>query len=300
MELITEDTAKRIAILEERIAAQDLMMAQTTSYMNSIQQKLEKSKKELERKNKEIIDSLIYAKRLQQSSLPSPELWEECFTDSFCHLSQSQIIGGDFCFLVKYNEYIIVGVFDCTGHGIPGAMLSMMGTSLLNEIITIKKVRSAGHILKELNQLFKEQFRNRSLGVNDGMDGAVCVIDKKGRLNYAGAKRPLWLLPKSSNFIQVYKPDPVSIGERSLKAAFKETYINLKKGDRFYLFSDGVTDQFGGDKNKKFSRKRLQKLIEDIGDLKMTTQYQILAKNLKSWQGELDQTDDQLMIGIKY
>ena len=288
---------ERVRVLEERIHSQEDMLERTTDYMSNIQQKLAASKKLVVEKNEQITDSLRYAKRLQQSLHPDEERLRQHFSGAFIHLKETDLIGGDLAYSRLTDEGYYIAAIDCTGHGIPGAMLSMMAYSYLDEIILHLNFSNPDDILSKLNEMMYHSLRSKSEDIKDGLDIALCRICKdKKELCFAGARRPLVYIPNDK--IEVFDATRVSIGETP-DASFEQHQIDLAQGQKIYLFSDGMTDQFGGPKNKKFGKKRLLNLLGAIKDLHMTKQYEIITNTLASWQGSHEQTDDQVMIGIK-
>lgn len=292
-----EELIQKVRVLSEQISAQEDMLKRTTDYMSSIQANLRNSKEEIEEKNKEINDSLRYAQRLQLSLKPDYTELLDDFTGFFFHLNQCQLIGGDLIYARRTKDGTYVAAIDCTGHGIPGAMLTMMAFSYLDEIILHQHFREPNEILSVLNRMVVKSLHSRQYDLKDGMDMALCrICPQHKELSFAGAKRPLWIIP--NGHLEIYRGDRISIGEND-KESFTNQRINLKPGDKLYMFSDGITDQFGGPSGKKFGRKRLKKLIEAIKDLNMQKQHEIISNTLESWRGEQIQNDDHLILGIK-
>lgn len=287
---------KKIEVLKEHISSQEDMLNRTTSFMSKIQTKLEESKAALQEKNNEIFDSLRYAERLQTALKPSCSTFQRAFRDSFLYLKQRDIIGGDFSYLAQTETHWYVAAADCTGHGIPGAMLSMMAHSMLNEIILQMKISHVGQILTHLNQMLRNTLHTNENRIKDGLDIGLCKIDKsKTTLHYAGARRPLFHVPNGS--LNIIKGSRVSVGEKP-GAYFEVNEIALNGKDKIYLFSDGIVDQFGGPNNKKFGSKQLRSLIQNVKDLNMRKQAEIIINTHELWRKQTDQTDDILMLGI--
>ncbi len=260
-------------------------------------------KEELELRQNEITDSIRYAKRIQTAILPKAKQIQRDFYDSFVLFMPKDIVSGDFYWYHRIEDKYFVAAVDCTGHGVPGAFMSIIGNYLLNSIIIHNGVYDPAEILKQLNRKIKISLKTdvRSQ-TTDGMDLALAVIDKKyNTLEYAGALRPLFLF-NEGRFIEV-KGDKVpissSISGTSLSAYTKHTF-SFNPGDFFYIFSDGIIDQFGGKKGKKFLTKRFKELLFEINPLTMREQKDIIKKTLDDWRGQNEQVDDVLVIGLRY
>jgi serine phosphatase RsbU (regulator of sigma subunit) len=202
---------------------------------------------------------------------------------------------------MEKNNKLLVAVADCTGHGVPGAFLSMLGIASMNEIVNRSKALLPHKILEELRKvLISSLHQTGKRGeAQDGIEIALCVIDlKKQTLEYSGANRPLYIVRKGS--VEHYRPDrmPIGIYEQDF-VPFTNQSIKLQKGDGIYLFSDGYVDQLGGPLRKTFRVKKFRKLLVEIQDQGMESQKQLLLQNLKDWQGDVEQIDDILVMGIK-
>ena len=262
-----------------------------------------KQKGEIELQNIEITDSINYAKRIQTSILPDINKLAGVFADAFLIFRPRDIVSGDFYWFDKFDEdrYIIVCA-DSTGHGVPGAFMSMIGATLLQDIITRQRISKPSKILKMLDQqIFDTLNQNVELGVsNDGMDMVVCEISVKARhIRFASAMRPVILVLDGESYY--IKGNRSSVGGESVIEKFfddQEYYLN--EGDTIYMFSDGLPDQFGGTDGKKMKIARLKKLIEDVSKLPMTGQKEVISKFYDEWKGEFDQVDDVLLIGVKF
>ena len=267
---------------------------------------------------KEITDSIIYAERIQKAVLPSRQNFSDFLTDYFIYFNPKDVVSGDFYWISKINEYTIFAVADCTGHGVPGAFMSMLGGSFLNEIVRKSEITQANNILdalrtnviEALNQkgTFDDQF--------DGMDISICVINNKTlELEYSGANNPIYIATTvekiSSNekikiiaedgntkFLEL-KPDKMPIGHYVKMHKFSNIKIQLQKDDIIYLFSDGYADQFGGEKGKKFRYKRFKNILFENRNLDMPEQHNLLKSTLVDWQRDFDQIDDIAVMGVK-
>ncbi|MBL7912581.1 MAG: tetratricopeptide repeat protein [Bacteroidia bacterium] len=264
--------------------------------------KIENQKEELQHKNKEITDSINYAKRIQGSVLPSTKLIKTLFPDSFIYFQPKDIVSGDFYWIAQNSNYVYYAVADCTGHGVPGAMMSMLGTSLLNQIVLNSKINSPDDILKELHfhivRTLNENMQQRHS--KDGMDIALIRIDVKNKLvAYSGAGRPLYLI--KNNELVICKADKYSIGGiyDTTEVSYRLHEIKVDTLTQFYMFTDGVPDQFGGPKGKKFMTKQLQELLLETASLPVIEQEQRFKTVFESWQSETEQTDDVTLVSIR-
>ncbi len=263
---------------------------------------LSDQKAEIEEKNLEITDSIRYAKIIQNALLPHPEFIKELFPDSFIFYRPKDIVSGDFYWFAESGQYKYVTAVDATGHGVPGAFISLLGFNLLNTIFKEYKNIGAAEFLNQLNIGFSERmfktFEKEAL--RDSMDLAICRIDKDNKqLEYAGAYNPLWIARNGEMIIQ--KADKLSIGSFTEYPDRQYTphKIQLEKGDMIYLFSDGYADQFGGPRSKKFMYKQLKALLLENYQKDTLTQENILDQNFKAWRGDQEQIDDILIIGIR-
>ena len=263
--------------------------------------------KELESKNNDITSSIQYAKRLQEAILPSLKKLRSTYPDSFVMYKPKDIVSGDFYWFAERKGKSIITASDCTGHGVPGAFMSMLGINLLNSIVIEGGETRPDLILNELHTKVIE-----SLGqsdpqekntVNDGMDMSIVSIDKEDRkVQYAGAYNPLFIFEKSTNSLKVIKADKLPIGSAQLDDK-KERIFTLHEyeyssGDQLFMFSDGFVDQFGGESNKKYKTKNFKKLLLQSCDLSKKEQHSLLERELKEWMGDEEQIDDVLIVGI--
>ncbi len=262
---------------------------------------IKKQRDQIFQQKKEITDSIHYASRIQRAVLPSPKILEDFNIQYFILYKPRDIVSGDFYWIGAKDDKIIVTAADCTGHGVPGAFMSMLGMTLLNEITTKSDVTNAAQILDELRQLVIKSLHQSggSEETKDGMDMALCMIDKNlKRVQFAGAFNPLYLVRGSELIEGPADRMPVGFHDR-LTNNFNNTEIPLQAGDTLYIFSDGYVDQFGGENGKKFMAKRFKQLLIDIHEKSMEEQKQILDTTITEWRGELDQVDDILVIGLR-
>jgi len=255
---------------------------------------------QISHQKKEIEDSINYAERIQRSLLPSKVILESTVPDYFIMFRPRDVVSGDFYWSSRMNGKLIVTAADCTGHGVPGAFMSMLGIAYLNEIVNKLKDLTANEILNYLRDKIIHALgqTGKEGGSKDGMDMALCIIDPEEKImQYSGANNPLYLV-RNGELIET-KADkmPVAIHERM--DSFTNHEIQLVKGDSVYICSDGYADQFGGPKGKKFMYKPMKRLLVQIADLPMAEQQDILEKTIDEWQGSLEQIDDIVFIGIK-
>ena len=259
----------------------------------------------IEEKNKNITDSINYAKRIQEAILPPKELKYKLFPDAFVLFQPRDIVSGDCTFigLRKKNGKKLIAAVDCTGHGVPGAFMSMIGNAFLNQIVNEKGIVTPSKILDSLREMIITSLKQNNTENKDGMDMTVCSFDEKNAVvEFAGANNPLWKFSKTSNefIFQEIKGDKQPIGlYEGAAVPFTNHVIQLKKDDSIYIFTDGYADQFGGDKGKKFKYKNLQKLISSVQHQSMKEQENTLQIQLDDWKGNLEQVDDVLIIGIR-
>ncbi|MBL7921214.1 MAG: tetratricopeptide repeat protein [Bacteroidia bacterium] len=256
----------------------------------------------IKEKNKDITDSIQYAKRLQEAVFPEADILNTYFAESFVLFRPKDIVSGDFYWFEEIGNETIIVVGDCTGHGVPGAFMSILGHNLLNQIILEDKITSPGKILNILDKRVSNALNKRESKAeyNDGMDMVICTINKsKGTLSYAGANRPL-VIRRNNELIEL-KPTKHAIGgiQESTDKLFTQKDIEIKEADVLYLFSDGYYDQFGGPKGKKFKYKQLTGHIIEMAAKPLEEQKRILAERLTNWQGNLEQVDDVCVVGIK-
>lgn len=251
--------------------------------------------------NKLIWDSIHYAQRIQRAILPDDQNFSNVLDHFFIMYRPKDVVSGDFYWESKIGDEVIVVAADCTGHGVPGALMSMLGVTFLNDIVNTRKITRPSEILNKLRDdvinAFN-QYSSREGEIYDGMDIAVCSINQKSRIiQFSGANNPLILIRESE--IHQFKGDrmPVAISDRMM--SFNNHTIELLPDDQVYIFSDGYIDQFGGADNKKFMRKRLVNLLLDIKNEPMHRQKKILSERFDEWKGSHEQTDDVVMIGLK-
>jgi serine phosphatase RsbU (regulator of sigma subunit) len=249
---------------------------------------------------KHITDSIEYAKRIQRAILPSMELFSDKI-DHFILYKPRDIVSGDFYWVDRIDEKEIIITADCTGHGVPGAFMSMLGVSLLNEIVKNKRITRPDLILNELRASIISSLKQLELKseVKDGMDMTALVIDyKNNQLQFAGANNPMVIIRDGE--LQLFKGDKMPVAIHDFMDPFNNTTVELKKGDAIYTFSDGYPDQFGGPSEKKFLIKNFKDLLLNIHQLSMFDQAEKLNEVFEEWRKEVEQVDDVTVVGIRY
>jgi len=262
---------------------------------------IELQKFELELKDKNITDSLIYAQRIQEALLPSESYFRKHFSDSFILFKPKNIVSGDFYWIGEKGEKVFVVAADCTGHGVPGALMSMIGLKIIEKTINEDNIEIPSMILEVMNKGLEKTFsREKNIGtiIRDGMDIGLCVINRKRKkLQYAGAFLPLYLI-REGNLVEI-SADKIIIGMNPEGLSYLDHEINLLDDDIFYIFSDGYVDQFGGSENKKFMYRRFRYLLMTIHNFPVNDQKAILEENIKTWMGNNEQVDDMMVIGFR-
>ena len=267
---------------------------------NAIEQQLELLKKysdEISNKNKLITDSIKYAKRIQKAVLPHID---ELKIENFILFKPRDIVSGDFYWFKQLGSKLVITAADCTGHGVPGGFISMLGISKLNEISVNFKIKTAAQILELLRKEIKEtlQQTGKENEAKDGMDIALTIIDfDNNKLQFSGANNPLYIVRNKE--LIVIKPTRNPIGIYLKEKPFKNEEFDMQKGDLLYMFSDGYADQFGGEKGMKLKSNNFKKLLLSVSENPISKQKQILDSEFEKWRGEHEQIDDVLVMGIK-
>jgi serine phosphatase RsbU (regulator of sigma subunit) len=262
-------------------------------------QEINEQKKELEIINEEVYESIFYAKRIQEAILPSPHEYTDYLDISIIYKPRD-IVSGDFYFFDKQGDNLFLVVADCTGHGVPGALMSMLGQNSLQSIITENSINEPAEILQLLDLRVQVLLHQQGGASNDGMDMVLVKFDLKTKwLEFAGANRPLSILKNNGEYIEM-KPDRFPIGgDQYANKIFTPRNIQLENGDRFFMFTDGIVDQFGGPEGRKFTPKKLRTIIKENHRLSLEKQVEIIKKSFDEWKGNNQQTDDVLFIGFE-
>jgi serine phosphatase RsbU (regulator of sigma subunit) len=259
---------------------------------------------QLEEKNKEILDSITYAKRIQSAILPSKKLFSESLPNSFVLYKPKDIVAGDFYWLQtrenKDENIILFAAADCTGHGVPGALVSVVCNNALNRSVREFGLADPGKILDRTREIVIHEFEKSDENVKDGMDISLCALSIQSlTLTWAGANNPLWILRSETGVLEEIRADKQPIGKFADAKPFTTHHISLSKGDTIYIFTDGYQDQFGGDKGKKFKASALRDLITETGKRPINEQHETIQSAFENWRGGLEQIDDVCIIGVK-
>jgi serine phosphatase RsbU (regulator of sigma subunit) len=293
-----------IAIVYLMIMSQTRRLIKTRKLLKEKEQALNliaRQKIELELRDKSITDSLTYAQRIQEARLPSEIYFRNHFERSFIFFKPKDIVSGDFYWIGEKGKKVFVVAADCTGHGVPGALMSMIGLEIIEKTINEDNIEIPSKILEVLNKGLEKTFsREKNIGtiIRDGMDIGLCIIDKeRKKMEYAGAFFPLYLI-RNNSLIEI-KGDKIIIGMNPEGLIYTDHVIDMMEDDIFYIFSDGYVDQFGGSENKKFMYRRFRHLLLTIHRFSVTDQKSILEENIKTWMGKNVQVDDIMVIGFK-
>ncbi len=301
-------TIKHVQRLKESITEKEQLHQKLERYSRDLEQTIEERTNEItvqkeiiEAKNQSITESINYAKRIQDAALPRVEEIKESIPNSFIYFKPRDIVSGDFYWFVKEENKIIVTAADCTGHGVPGAFMSLIGNDLLNEIVSARGVIESDKILNELHDSVRKALRQEENKSRDGMDLALCVIDMEAKtLQYSGAKNPLVYFKNGE--MTVIKGDKYPIGgvQFQLDRNYTQHQVDISEPIMLYLYSDGYQDQFGGEKSEKFMSKNFKLLLKEIHEKPIEEQKQILDDRFKSWKGDRSQIDDILIMGMRF
>jgi phosphoserine phosphatase RsbU/P len=261
----------------------------------------------LEAKNREITDSIHYARTIQKASIPSEERFRSYFRNSFVLYKPKDIVSGDFYWVYERDEVIYYATADCTGHGVPGGFMTMLGLSFLEEIIAGRNIQNPAEVLNLLrDKIVKALNQSGNFGESkDGMDITICRLDKRTlELTYASANNDLYIITTddedpSKRVLREYKANRQPCGYYHGNTPFTSQSVRLKPGDCIYTFTDGYADQFGGPKGKKFRYKQFEELLLANAHLDFSRQKEVLDQTIDEWRGSLDQIDDILVIGVR-
>lgn len=270
---------------------------------------VEFQKEIIEIKNKDLMDSIVYARHIQGSMLPSDKTMQDLFKEYFVLYKPKDVIAGDFYWTEVIENKAVLVVGDCTGHGVPGALVSVVACNALSRAVKEFKLNDPALIFDKVNELMQETFSKSDYEVNDGMDGAICLFDYVNmKLHIAAAHNPIWITTPTLKtefwdetwVLSQISADKQPIGRFNEKIVpFQSKTISIQKGEMIYFFTDGYADQFGGPKGKKFKNKQFQELIISISKLPLEEQKEQLDISIENWRGKLDQVDDILVVGIR-
>ena len=260
----------------------------------------DEQRKLVEEKNQEIIDSINYSKRLQNAVLAPPTFLNNLIENAFLIYKPKDIVAGDFYWFKKTNDAIYIGVADCTGHGVPGALVSFICNSALNRSLNEFKCDTPAEILNKTREIVIEEFCKNDETIQDGMDISLCriSIDFKS-IQYAGAHNPLWIIRNGDQNIEEIKADKQPVGYHSYQKPYTNHTLNIGAGDRVYLFSDGFSDQFGGDKGKKFKSANFKRLLLSMQDESLIKQKDLVLESFDTWKSHFEQVDDVCIVGFE-
>lgn len=263
---------------------------------------IEEQKERIEEKNKSILDSINYSLRIQQSMLPGKKQMDDCLTDYFVLYLPKDIVAGDFYWTqeieVEDITYVAVAVADCTGHGVPGALVSMVCAAALNRAFIEDRIIQPAKLLERARDLVIENLKSDHEDIKDGMDISLLVIEKEtGKIHWSGANNPLWITRETG--IERIKADKQPVGFDEQKMPFTNHEVLVNAEEMVYLFSDGFADQFGGKDNKKFTYKRLENLLHALKSSPTAIQKETLSRAFEEWKGDEEQTDDVCIIGVR-
>lgn len=256
---------------------------------------------ELEEKQTEILDSINYAQKIQNNILPPIDRFNKISSDFFLLFMPKDIVSGDFYWFEEEKDLVFFAVADCTGHGVPGAMVSMVCSNALSKVVKEEQMLTPGGILDRVKAIVSQQFKKSDGQGKDGMDISLCCWNPKTKiLLWSGANNPLWLIKKGSDTITSITPDKQPIGHSDQTHSFTTHEFQIQEGDTIYLFSDGYHDQFGGAKEKKLKTKGFKNIIQEGHYKEMYIQKETLETKFNQWKGELEQLDDVCVMGIKF
>jgi serine phosphatase RsbU (regulator of sigma subunit) len=253
-------------------------------------------KEQIEARSQEIMDSIIYAKRIQAAILPRESKIKKLLPDSFIYYNPKDVVAGDFYWLEEVSDGILLAAADCTGHGVPGAMVSVVCNNSLNRAVQQMGVTNPADVLNKTRELVADEFNKSEENLKDGMDIALCKFSGN-KLFFAGAHNPLWII-RDGKLIEL-KGDKQPIGSFEKEFPFTSHETEIQKNDLIYIFTDGFSDQFGGDKGKKFKSANFKNALLQIHQLPMQGQLQELTSMFEKWKGDLDQVDDVCVIGVR-
>ncbi len=258
----------------------------------------EAQKQLIEEKHREITENISYALRIQSAILPSQKLIKDFLPDSFVLYLPKDVVAGDFYWMVRAKDAVLFAVCDCTGHGVSGAMVSVLCHNALNRAVREYNLTQPSLILDKVVELVEENFTQSENQIQDGMDTSLCAYyPQQQKFQWAGANNPLWIV--RNNELLEYKPDKQPVGKYENRNPFTHHEIELQKGDNIYLFSDGYQDQFGGPNCKKLTKKSFKDIVLSISNNEMQTQHEVLLRHHMQWRGNEEQVDDICVLGMR-
>jgi len=307
-------TNKELRLSKDNLTEKNEELNQLIEEVTSQKDEIDNQKNKIEDLYSDVSQSISYAQKIQSSLIPETELLKESIDDKFVIFKPKDVVSGDFYWHTKIENKLVIAVSDCTGHGVPGAFMSMLGISFLREIVQKEYITQPALILEKLRkEIINSLKQTDKIGEQkDGMDMSLISIDTDTLdLKFAGANNPIYIIKKNKietndriiqfNDTNLYeiKPDKMPIAIFVRMDNFINQSINIEKGDIIYMFSDGFADQFGGEKGKKFKYKAFKKILLSVSSQNMDTQKSLILKKLQTWQGEFSQIDDITILGIK-
>jgi len=291
---------------------QKLVIEEQKAVVEEQKAEVEEAHVELEEKNREVMDSINYAKRIQDALLATEEHQSKHLPEHFILFEPKDVVSGDFYWALEKQDHLYLTSADCTGHGVPGAFMSMLGIAFLNEINAHDKLLNPAEILDQLRDRIIKELGQDGGESKDGMDMSLIRLNLKTKeLEWAGANNPLYHIKEldgkqtdkdvqnETHYIQIISPDKQPIAQYLDKKPFTNHSIKLNKGDGIVLFTDGFADQFGGSKGKKLMYKPFRRILLENMDKPMKTQKEVLTQVFKDWKGEVEQVDDVCVIGVR-
>jgi serine phosphatase RsbU (regulator of sigma subunit) len=297
-----EHATRIISTQKEDVEQKNNLLAMQKEEAEKQKSQIEQAHRQLEKKNLEIISSIAYARRIQSAIMPPSHLVRGLLKNSFILHRPKDIVAGDFYWVEQIEDKIFFAACDCTGHGVPGAMVSVVCNNALNRAVNEFGERLPGRILNKTRELLLENFSRSVVEVSDGMDASLAVLDQKNnKLLWAGANNPLWLVRtlEGKTELKEYKADKQPIGRVRNPQPFTTHEINLVEGDCIYLFTDGYADQFGGKNGKKMTKSGFKSFLLSICHLPMEKQHKSLLDFHNQYRGHEEQVDDVCVIGVK-
>jgi tetratricopeptide (TPR) repeat protein len=296
---ITQQQRNTIALQKTKVDEAYIELNQQNEEIAQQRDEIGKQKQALEAHQKEIIDSITYAKRLQEAILPPKEFITEHFPENFIVYKPKDLVAGDFYWAESYQDKFLIAAADSTGHGVPGAIVSVVCSNALNRSLKEFALTEPGPLLNKTRELVLETFAKSSSDVKDGMDISMLCIDKlNNKISWSGANNPLWYLLPNATMLSEIKANKQPIGKSDNPLPFTTHDIDYVSGTIFYLITDGYSDQFGGPKGKKFKYKSLKDLLVNTAPKGMIKQSEVLETTFAKWKGSLEQVDDVCIIGI--
>ena len=276
-------------ILDSHVEYEELLLNQKELVQNQ--------HNELQSNHKLIQESIRYAKKIQRALLPSQKQFEQNLKEAFVLYLPKDVVAGDFYWQTSSGNKTFFAVADCTGHGVPGALMSIICNNALNRCVKEFSLKEPGEILNKARDIVINEFSKSDHSVTDGMDIALCAIEGN-KLEFSGANNPLWLI-RNGEFIEI-KANRQPVGAHLKMKPFENQTIDLMEDDLIYLFSDGFADQFGGKNNQKFYKKNLRSKLLSMADMSIDNQLEELVKCFENWKGNHDQIDDVCILGLRF